>query len=602
MLPIPSRNASIAFVGCVLALVIATLAQSPTATVLSAGTLLALGAALALTMPLGARLRRERLEFAWWLSQDEPDSPTAGVVPGVPFTVSCYLRCWSRRPIVFSSLWPVAPEGVALTGSQSGELVLAPQSRTEFNLTLQASAQGRIVLQGLAVSVPGIFGLFSAPLYFPNPLTVRVLPRASLQLGRAGSAIADLREDRSGPRRLRRQGGGMELRELREFQPGDPFKAIAWKASARTARLMVREVEREVQQTGYVILDIGPSMRAGAPGKRQLDLAVEVATTEARNAIERGDRLGLITVDGRILAHVTPGEGLQHMIRIYDALLSADEVVDQDLTETDDRELLSLVGNYVRNQEGVDFSSRQGWRKPELAAYVTRALRADAEELSPLSSLSPASLSSPLPTPSHQPTAAETAESTQLRNFCRIRGIPLAYRSETPGAAKAQGLAQALQQSVGNTRMQRVITIITDFDGTVGAEALTKPLTLARMRGHRILFLCPDATALAGISSGDNARATQLETDLYRVYSLHEQRRIEEARSWLGKLGIPVLLFGPHEAPAAVVARGYAVAWGPTARARSAARAVAGYAGDERVATGAPPLGEQAAAGRKAPR
>ena len=38
-------------------------------------------------------------------------------------------------------------------------------------------------------------------------------------------------------------GSGTELRELRELRPGDPFKSIAWKASARSGKLLVREVE-----------------------------------------------------------------------------------------------------------------------------------------------------------------------------------------------------------------------------------------------------------------------------------------------------------------------------------------------------------------------
>ena len=36
-----------------------------------------------------------------------------------------------------------------------------------------------------------------------------------------------------------------EIRELRDHAPGDPLKRVAWKASARRGRLLVREMERE---------------------------------------------------------------------------------------------------------------------------------------------------------------------------------------------------------------------------------------------------------------------------------------------------------------------------------------------------------------------
>ena len=68
----------------------------------------------------------------------------------------------------------------------------------------------------------------------PFPLVVEVQPRgggsAVVRTGARPSATA-----RTG-RATRRMGEGPEVRELRDHQPGDPFRRIAWKASAHRGR------------------------------------------------------------------------------------------------------------------------------------------------------------------------------------------------------------------------------------------------------------------------------------------------------------------------------------------------------------------------------
>ena len=66
MLPIPSPNAVALFIASAGMFVVAVAFHSPAAAVLSGTLLFGLALALTLTIPLGARLRRERLEFAWW--------------------------------------------------------------------------------------------------------------------------------------------------------------------------------------------------------------------------------------------------------------------------------------------------------------------------------------------------------------------------------------------------------------------------------------------------------------------------------------------------------------------------------------------------------
>jgi uncharacterized protein (DUF58 family) len=523
MLPIPAQTAVLAFGGCVAMLLSALWWSSPAAAALAGSGLLGLALAFALTVPLGARLRRQRLEFAWWLAA--PQHGSSGAVAGAPFEVYCQLKNRSRDAVRFAALLPVVPAGVHVHEGSGRALGLGPRTRSEFSFRLTPSAAGRVVLQGLAVTVPGPFGLFFAPLYFPSPLGVKVLPRSAALFAGSARPASGQAVERTGLAPVRRRGSGMELHEIREHQPGDAFKSIAWKASARAGTLLVREVEREVQDTLYIVLDVSGSMRGGAPGERKLDHCIDVAALLARQALERGDRVGLLTVDGRTVAHVPDAEGLRHMLRIYEALLAASEVVDADLTDIEDRAVAALVARYVRQQEGVDPTLGSALDLAALAAHAARSLQSE---------------------PMADAVVASTPEHAMLRRFCRVRGIGLPYRAETPSEAKVAGLAQALRTAAGATRTPRTLRVLTDFDGMRGLAPLAQTLRMLKARAHAVAFMVPRADSLGP----EPSRA--LERDLRRVYGLEEERRLREVKAELGKLGVPLLSYDAREGLSAI--------------------------------------------------
>jgi uncharacterized protein (DUF58 family) len=519
MLPIPTQRALAVLAGVVGMWLVGLLARSWAATLLGSAMAMLLVGALAATVPLGRRVRAQRLEFAWWLGH--ANGPVSGaVVPGVPFQIRCYVRHRGTTPIALTAMEPIVPGATVVVDRHPSALEVAPRARNEFAFSLMAKSAGRVVLHGLAVSLRGPLGLFDVPLYFPNALAVKVLPRSVALRSSPAPSMAGLPLDRAGRHRMRRRGGGTELHELREYQPGDPFKSIAWKASAKAGQLRVREVDQEVQQTLMLAIDVGGSMRGGAPGERKLDFALELSAAQARAWLERGDRVGLLIVDGRVLSQVEPGEGPAHLIRIYDALLAATEVVDADLTTLDDREVVELVARYVRHQDGLDFSvGRDGrWDVQGLAAHVRKLLPQRGQDM----------------------PQAQTGAGAELRRFCRERGIALPHRVTPFGGDKAKGLSEALRRAAGHVRAPRAILLVTDLDGVVDYDLITATTRLLHRRGHSMSVAMPDARAIANAPND-----ASIEADLSVVYGRAEERRLREARQMLGRMGVPVSSVGP---------------------------------------------------------
>ncbi|MEM9068782.1 MAG: DUF58 domain-containing protein [Myxococcota bacterium] len=524
MLPIPTRDAIAAFAGAVFVLAVGLALRSSFAITMASTFFVGLALVLGATMPLGRRLRRERLEFAWWLDHGTGVASGA-VIPQSPFDVRCYVRHRGSRPLDVSELEPLLPESVSLVGRPRA-IRLDGRTRTEFRLRLAAPATGRVVLHGLAIRLRGPLGLFDTPLYFPNPLVIKVLPRAAARQPRARSMHRHASMARAGRTMVRHRGGGTELHELREFLPGDPFKSIAWKASARRGRLMIKEVEQEVQETRWLLVDISGTMRGGPLGGRKLDFALEAAAAEAVDALESGDRVGLLTFDSRLVAHAPPGEGKAQRIRIYDALLASTEIVDEDLTDIEDGGLVGLVARYVRQQDGIDFERRGEIDVAGLLAHARKSLGDERER--------DVQASSPL--------------GRTLRQFCQARGLPLPHRADADHR-KTQALAQALQLVGGRSRSPTSILVCTDFDGVLDPSPVVASLKLVRAHGHRVAFVLPDGRGFA------SEPTTVLERDLSRVYGRSESRRLAETRSLLGKMGIVALVASAGDSPALIAGR-----------------------------------------------
>ncbi len=139
---------------------------------------------------------------------------------------------------------------------------VAASGRLKVKVRIRTPRVGQHGVHGLALEVHGASGLFEVPLTFANPYGIEVLPRpfaTYLMQPRGGRSHLVAASGRPG----RTRGEGSDLRELREHQPGDPFRRIAWKASAKRGQLMVRDFEREERD---VVLD-GPPAAGRALGR-----------------------------------------------------------------------------------------------------------------------------------------------------------------------------------------------------------------------------------------------------------------------------------------------------------------------------------------------
>ena len=119
-----------------------------------------------------------------------------------------------------------------------------------------------------------------------------------------------------GSRSAPRLGKGREFDRLREYVRGDEFRDIAWRASARHRKLIVREHRLDRSQDVVVCLDRGHRMAARVAGLTRLDHAVNAAVLLGYICNRMEDRVGLVSFATDVTVGAGTGRGASHLRRL----------------------------------------------------------------------------------------------------------------------------------------------------------------------------------------------------------------------------------------------------------------------------------------------
>lgn len=176
-------------------------------------------------------------------------------------------------------------------------------------------ARGRVHLSGVLVSTSFPFGIVKKSLLFEihqdfiiHPQRAEVDPslvRQTIRLGERGSVPT------------RRAGSGTDFFALREYQPGDAMRSIAWRASARRDAMLVRQPAAPSPVRVMVVLDFSASPDPDAD-ERAISLAAGLVDALAARGLEVGLRIDQSGVE------IRPREGRLHRTLLLDELAILD--------------------------------------------------------------------------------------------------------------------------------------------------------------------------------------------------------------------------------------------------------------------------------------
>ena len=158
-----------------------------------------------------------------------------------------------------------------------------------------------------------------------------------------------------------------DFREIREYRPGDPMRAINWKATARLGVPLVNEYEKEGALTFMFYVDASDSMAIGGFKESALEVAVSFMLPLVSYLLNRGYRVGLYALGhGTLISPVSGSDSLSTFTRFLLSLgmTSTEESLPLAVEKT--RRLLNgrVVPVVVTNLTDSNFTSiRLGLKK-----------------------------------------------------------------------------------------------------------------------------------------------------------------------------------------------------------------------------------------------
>ncbi len=208
----------------------------------------------------------------------------------------------------------------SLDGSREPVTWLVPSgTESRRHVSFVPRELGRLTWSRVYTRRLGPLGLAWWPKKLALPVELEVLPDHLHDTERGGGTA--LQGDLARPM----SGTGSELLGLRDYQPGDPLRAIEWKATARRQRQTVRVYSQEEHMELILAIDAGRTSSLQAAELTRVHHYANVGARLAERAILQGDRVGLVVFADRpveVLGQQRGAAGLRQVRKALERMRS----------------------------------------------------------------------------------------------------------------------------------------------------------------------------------------------------------------------------------------------------------------------------------------
>lgn len=176
---------------------------------------------------------------------------------------------------------------------------LKPRQRKLINYTLRPTKRGEYDFGDIKVYVKSPLGLTRRRYNFKQAETLPVYPSflqmRKYELMAISNQLTDI-----GIKKIRRLGHSLEFEQVKNYVPGDDYRTINWKATARQGSLMTNSYTDEKAQHVYCVIEKSRAMKMPFDGLSLLDYAINASLVLCNVALLKEDKAGLITVGEKI--------------------------------------------------------------------------------------------------------------------------------------------------------------------------------------------------------------------------------------------------------------------------------------------------------------
>ena len=173
------------------------------------------------------------------------------------------------------------------------------------------------------------------------------------------------------------RGAGLDLADLREYQPHDDVRHIDWNVTARLNIPQVRVFTEDREMSAWFLLDLSPSINFGPQGNAKRDILTGFVAVLSRLLTRHGNRVGAMLYGAGHAANravdtvLPPRSSRAHVLHLVHRLLAPPTPAHAKAPRGGATELHRLLQTGLANLRRrstvfvvSDFISAPGWEKP----------------------------------------------------------------------------------------------------------------------------------------------------------------------------------------------------------------------------------------------
>jgi len=196
---------------------------------------------------------------------------------------------------------------------------LKPRQRKLINYLLRPTKRGEYEFGDIRVFAQSPLGLVSRRYTIAQAEILPVYP-SFLQMRKYELMAISNRLTDIGIKKIRRLGHSMEFEQIKNYVPGDDYRTINWKATARQGVLMTNSYTDEKSQHVYCVIDKSRAMKMPFEGLSLLDYAINASLVLSNVAMLKEDKAGLITIAEKPGAVIAADRKAAQLNRIMEVL------------------------------------------------------------------------------------------------------------------------------------------------------------------------------------------------------------------------------------------------------------------------------------------
>lgn len=197
--------------------------------------------------------------------------------------------------------------------------VLPPSEAVKLSYELTPKRRGTYQMGNIHIYVSSLWGLLERRFTVEQPSSFKVYP-SFLLIRNMEILSVENKAKVCGIKQVRRIGSSTEFDQIKEYVPGDDYRTINWKASARKHQLMCNLYTDEQSQQIFNVIDKGRGMQHTFQKMSLLDYAINASLALSYLTIQHSDHAGLVTFEQKVDSFVPASSKLNQLELIMEVL------------------------------------------------------------------------------------------------------------------------------------------------------------------------------------------------------------------------------------------------------------------------------------------